>query len=312
MAKTDVEAAVRAAVQRRIDQAGLTITHVAERIGMSSTTVSQYLKGTYPANSRRVAAALERWLKTDQELVDAGFLRRRDRRHVELDITASLQTWCRHAQANGDLVVIYGMAGTGKTWSLQRYAEETTAAWHVAMSPSLTTAAAVLSRIARAIGTGGDHRTAARLEQAVIDRLSGIDAVLLVDESHHLPQALLDVLRCVHDAAECGLVLAGNEPLWSRLASGERAAQLVSRVGLRRRLRRPSAADALTLARHLLERDVAQNERKTITATAAGPGGLRAVRKLIGQARVLAAAEDREAVEAQDIQTAAAYAAAEA
>ena len=227
---------VRAEARKRVDR-GLTITRMAEHVGLSAAAIGGWLRGTYAGDVQRVTGAVARWLRTDEDLRS---MRGAAYQHVDLAVTGELELWCRHAQANADIVVICGAAGAGKSWSLARYAEAAAAAWLVTMSPSLTTAAAVLSRVARALGTGAGQRTAARLEQAVIDRLRDIDAVLLVDEANHLSQPLIDVLRCVHDGAGCGLVLCGNTPLWARLASGDRAAlaaQLVSRVGLHRCLK---------------------------------------------------------------------------
>ena len=174
------------------------------------------------------------------------------------------------------------------------------------MSPATSTPTAVLARTAEALDLTAARVTAARLERIVIDRLSGGQKLLVVDEAHHLSQALLDVVRCVYDAAACGLVLAGNEPLWSRLASGDRAAQLVSRVGIARRLRRPADADILALAAALLGSAPAGAGRTAVLAAGRGIGGLRAVRKLITQAQLLARGDDRDKATSQDLADAAA------
>ena len=122
--------------------------------------------------------------------------------------------------------------------------------------------------------------------------------------------ALLDVIRCVHDQARCGLVLAGNEPLWARLASGERAAQLVSRIGIRRRLTRPADTDILALAERLLRLRPTGDARRAVLQAGRGIRGLRAVRKLAGQALVSARAEGRDRIAPGDVALAAAMEAA--
>ena len=112
------------------------------------------------------------------------------------------------------------------------------------------------------------------------------------------------------DQARCGLVLAGNEPLWARLASGERAAQLVSRIGIRRRLTRPADTDILALAERLLRLRPTGDARRAVLQAGRGIGGLRAVRKLAGQALVSARAEGRDRIAPGDVALAAAMEAA--
>ena len=298
MEETDIQA-TRAEVQALLDERGWSRGETALLIGVSDTTLSQWMQGKYRGKNARIATLVRRWLDTERDmsaLRTAGL-----DRHADLAVTDQVERAARHAQANADIAVVFGAAGSGKTWALERYCRSSAGAWYAAMSPAVTTPASALSRVARAIGAGGGPSTAARLEQAVIERLTAGSALLVVDEAHHLTQALLDVVRCVHDQARCGLVLAGNEPLWGRLASGERAAQIVSRVGLTFRLRRPAAADALALATTLLGGAPEGKARAAVLAAAGGMGGLRAVRKLVGQAFLLAAADKRDQIDPGDV-----------
>lgn len=282
-----------------LDERGWSLAEAAARIGVSDSTLSLWLRGEYKGNTGRVGQLVRRWLDTER---DVSALRAAGLdRHADLAVTERIERAARHAQANADVVVVFGAAGGGKTWALRHYCAASTGAWYAAMSPAATTPAAVLARIARALGVGPGPASAARLEQAVVDRLATGPALLAVDEAHHLTQALLDVVRCVHDAAACGLVLSGNEPLWARLAGGERAAQLVSRVGLTCRLRRPAAGDVVALAAALLEEPPQGKARAALLAAAGRVGGLRAVRKLAGQAHLLAAADGRRSPSADDV-----------
>ena len=104
-------------------------------------------------------------------------------------------------------------AGSGKSWALARYCEEHAGAWFATMSPSLTSPAAMLQRIATVLGESMVYWTAARVERAVIARLSIGTALIVIDEANHLSQPLLDVVRCVYDAAGCGLILIGAAEL---------------------------------------------------------------------------------------------------
>ena len=304
---TDIRTAaagVRVDVRALLQERGWSLDEAAARIGgMSGTTLSLWLREKYTGDNKRIGKLVARWLETERG-ISAARASGLDR-HADLAVTAHVERLARHAHANADLVVVYGSAGAGKTRALKHYCEGAAGAWHVEMSPAVTTPASVLSRVARALDVDVDITTAARLEQAVVDRLSAGSTLLAVDEAHHLGQPLLDVVRCVHDQSGCGLVLAGNEPLWARLATGKRAAQLASRVGLKVRLRRPAEADAIELAKTLIGAAPTGKARTAVLAAASGRGGLRAVRKLIAQAHLLAVGDGRERAGMDDVADAA-------
>ena len=296
----DQAAQARADAQALLGERGWSRAEAASRIGMSETRLSRWMANKYRGDNARTAQLVARWLETEQDMWTARMVGLD--RHADLAVTDQVERAASHAQANADIAVVFGAAGAGKTWALKHYCRARAGAWHVAMSPAVTTPASVLSRIARALGAGAGLVTTALLEQAVVDRLSGAgSSLLVVDEAHHLTQQLLDVVRWVHDQAACGLVLCGNEPLWGRLASGDRAAQIVSRVGLTYRLRRPAVADVVALAAMLMGAAPERKARGAVLTAASGMGGLRAVRKLISQAALLAAAEDRKDIAPGDI-----------
>ena len=294
----DLRPALRALIKER----GWSMAEVARRVGVTSTVVSAWLRAKYRGDNERISDLVLRLINTER---DADDLTTGLDRHADLAVTGEVVGVAAHAHANADLTVIYGAAGGGKTKALERYCEQHSGAWLVTMAPWVTTPSAVLGAIADALDGAASETTAARLARAVVARLSIGRALLVIDESHHLSQPLLDVVRCVHDEARCGLVLAGNEPLWARLARGERAAQLVSRVGIRYHLRRPSATDALALAQALLGRPVETGGRKAVLGAGEGVGALRSVRKLIAQAQILARGDGRDAATDQDLTDAA-------
>lgn len=284
--------ALRERFRAHVEQRGLAVSEAARGVGMSAPAVSSWLGAKYRGDNARVAALVGRWLDTEAEMErvrTAGL-----DRHAALSVTLVVQGLAAHAQSNRDCVLAYGAAGSGKTWALERFCAERSGATYVVMMPAVTTPSGVLSRIARALDTGAGITSAWRLHDAVVRRLQGRHAVLVVDEAHHLTAALLDQVRCVFDEAGCGLVLSGNDPLWSRLTATERAGQLVSRIGRQRRFGRPSDADILTLAETLVQRAPQGRARDVVLAAGRGIGGLRAVAKLIGVAGVFARGEGRE------------------
>ena len=295
----DTHEELRAKTRTHLETRGVSIAQAARSIGMSAPAVSSWLAGNYRGDNDRVARLVGRWLRTERETSD-----RRSRgldRHAMLAVTDDIEDLAAQAQANRDLVLVYGTAGSGKTYALKRYCDEHSGAWFVEMSPAITTPAATLSRIARALDAAEGVTTARQLEDLVVDQLRDRDALLVVDEAHHLSTALLDQVRRVYDLAECGLVLAGNDPLRARLKAAGRAGQLLSRVGLSRRLKAATEGDVLELAETLLQREPGGEGRQAILAAARNLGQLRAVRKLVSLAGIFARADGRGSVSDEDL-----------
>ncbi len=288
----------RSRLSAELEEHAISATAAAKEIGISSATASLFLRGVYSGDNALVARQIENWLAT-----------RADRRalglhldaHADLTVTSELKTDLATAQASADCLVVHGCAGAGKTYALRHYSEQRSNVVVATMSPAVGTPMGVLSRLARVLHVGSGAANAAALEDVLVERLSGRGALLVIDEAHHLRPALLDEVRILHDRAGCGLALVGNDPLWPRLAGSERAAQIVSRVGIRRRLGSPTPSDLHTLAGALLGRELGHQERTVITSMGRRAGGLRAVAKAMRDAHALARAEGRSCPSADDV-----------
>jgi len=190
------------------------------------------------------------------------------------------------------IAVIYGGAGVGKTKALLKYAEKYPNVWVVTMSPATASVAAALEEIALGLGLRGLPGRAARLQREIIRRLRDTKGVLIVDEAQHLFVSTLEAIRAIHDATEIGLVLCGNESVYSRLTGGSRTAifaQLYSRVGKRLHLARSTSADVEELASAFgISGD---EEVKALENIAQKPGALRGVVNVLRLASILAKGE---------------------
>ena len=149
-----------------------------------------------------------------------------------------------------------------------------------------------------AIGAGQEHRSALAAETAIIARLRERQALLVVDEAHHLGDKLLDELRIIRDRSSCGLVLLADKSITMAFA---RCQQVDGRIGLKIDLTTQAVADVEDIAAGVLGRQPSRAELKTLNAVGRGPGGLRALRRLLGRAWMVAQAAGRDAIEAGDI-----------
>ena len=297
--------AVAEACRAEMDISGVSSTQAAREIGVSSTRLSKWLRGLYEGDVPATTAKVARWLETRAEA------RRRDLtpagldRHVELGVTRDIAASLAHAQAAGDVVLVHGPSGRGKSWACRRYCAGRSSAWQLSATSAIGSVAGLLHRLGAAIDAGSGHPSALAAETAVIERLRDRGALIVMDEAHHLSVRLLDELRQIRDIAGCGLALIGGDDLWSRLARSPHCNQIVGRIGIRLPLGRTADADVGALGRAVLGRNPSATELRLLVTAAAGAGGFHALRRLMMRAFVMARADGREAIAATDLRAAA-------
>ena len=286
----DLRDALRALMQtdRRLTQA-----QIAKEIGFSPSAYNQWLKGVYAGDNDGVETKLRRWLDAYQS---------RKAHHEQMPTapdwvpTATGQRIIGalgYAQVAGDIAVIYGGAGLGKTSAIQQYASTALNVWHVTMTPASASVVTALEEICAVLGLV-EQGGAAKLFRAIVRKVRGTGGLLAIDEAQHLSIAAMEQIRSIHDATGIGVTLVGNEELYARMTGGNRAAslsRLYSRIGKRLSLTRSTDADVRTLIDAWGIDD--SKCRSTLADIARKPGALRTVTKVLRLASMHALAEKR-------------------
>ena len=295
------EAAVEAC-RAEMEATGLSRAQAAREMGrgVSNATLSKWLRGIYEGDVPAVTDRVVAWLATRAEKARRDMGAAGLDRYAELGVTEEIEQVLGHAQATGDVVLVHGRSGCGKSWGMARYCSGRAATHRLAVTGAVVTLAGLLNRVSAVTGAGWGHRSALAAETAIVTCLEGRGALLCVDEAHHLSPRLLDELRCIRDMAGCGLALLGHDALWNTLAKSDHCDQIVGRIGIRLPLVPASDADVRALARQVLGRAPAKGELKQLHAAARGAGGLHALRRLLARAWVIARAGGR-AIGADDI-----------
>lgn len=282
----------------------LTQAKIARECSTSATRISQWLAGSYAGDNTSLESLLTRWL-------DARHARQAAMQDMpsapEYIATPSGEAVCRalrFAQFAGDVAVIYGGAGVGKTASVAHYANASPSVFVATMTPASAGVVPALEDIALAVDAATTTGGAARLHRAICSRLRGTCGLLVIDEAQHLSVPALDQIRAVHDATGVGLALVGNEHVFTRMVGGTRAAafdRLFSRIGKRVKLARATPDDAAAMA------DAwsisGRSSRALLEHIAGQPGALRSVTKVLRLASMYAASAGRQRGEA-DLQAA--------
>lgn len=206
---------------------GYSQTQVARAIGKSTAVINQYLQGKYAGDVPAIDALARSFINREVEKEKSQKIAAR---FVPTVTSRKGMEVIRYAHLDGDLNVIYGAAGLGKTIILREYAAQHRDALLIEADPGYT-ARVVLEELCGLLGIskrGNMHE----LSEACIAALRDSGRLLMVDEAENLPYRALETLRRIHDKSGIGLVLAGMPRLIINL-KGKRGEyqQLYSRVG---------------------------------------------------------------------------------
>lgn len=268
---------------------------VQKESGIHSSRISQFRKGKYNGDNLATAKELERWIET--------YLSRREAQaelpdspdFVLTPTSEKIMQTVQYAHHAGDIVLIYGGAGVGKTQTIEQYVSEHSGVCLVTFTPVHNTLRSCLANIASCVGLQAG-REMNRTFDAICNTLKQQKGLLICDEAQHVGDKVLDMIRSIHDRTGCGLVYAGNEMVYTNLTGGERADyldRLSSRVGMRLPIKKATAADARALANAwgITDKDTI----KLLTGIASKPGGLRGVTKVVKLAQMFKGEETLQA-----------------
>lgn len=214
-------------LQQYMQQNEMTQTQVAKAIGKSTAVINQYLKGTYKGKTEEIDEAVARLIGRHKDKI----VERKFKSDFVATLAAERCLDAIHiAHVEGDIAVIIGAAGLGKTQALKQYVKLNPETIFVEVEPSCSTKV-LLRHLCSQLGlneTGQNHE----LFDRVISKLSE-ERLIIVDEAELLSTKSLEHIRRIHDLTGCGVVLAGMPRLLMNLKGkyGE-LAQLYSRVGI--------------------------------------------------------------------------------
>lgn len=202
-------------------------TDVAKGIGKSVAAVNQWLQGKYAGDTTAINILVSGYLEREQA---KRVLPKLQEVFVPTSTATNIMNLLEAVRGTGELGVLYGGAGLGKTTALREYAAKNPDT--VLIETLMTyTPSVLLKIIARSINTPvtGNLND---INEAIIARLSGSGRLIIVDEAENLSTRSLEILRHIRDKANVGLVLVGMPRLLVNLC-GKRGelSQLFNRAG---------------------------------------------------------------------------------
>ncbi|WP_447029840.1 AAA family ATPase [Vibrio parahaemolyticus] len=279
---TDVLMQVRALTEAKV----ISNSQLAKEISVSPATLSQIFSGTYKADPSKMIEKLANWLRMREQRnntpsVNPGFVMTQTAKQITDDLG--------YAHGTSDVVCIYGASGVGKTQTLRQYQNSNNNVWMITVSPSISGLVGCLYEMALELGMNDVPKRAELLGRAIRRRLQGSGGLVIIDEADHLKYEALEELRAIQEFAEVGMVLVGNNKVYTQLTGGRRSedfARLFSRIAKKRGIHKTKLADVRAIADAW--RVDGEAERGLMVQISERPGGLRLLSKTLKLAAMFA------------------------
>jgi DNA transposition AAA+ family ATPase len=229
---------IRKAVKRHSEATGVSQAEIARGSGVSSSTLSEFLRNTYRGNMLQVAETLEKWVGAETDKLEHSYAVISDPPFIETSLAKQVLTALRYAHVSPSMAVVTLGSGLGKTVALKHYAATHLHAYRVVIRPTDSRPNRAMRAIGRMLGLGDIMRLqdmTVRISER-LKREGGRQTLLMIDEAQHLSEESVNELRFLLDEFQCGLALVGNEDLMRRYrlqATREGFGQIHRRIGTR-------------------------------------------------------------------------------
>ena len=217
-------------------ESGKSQQQVAKEAALSTSVISQFIKQSYKGNNEEVARTILKYLEMAR-------LQNTGTRHTcfyeGMHNTRAVVFACHYAHRHGDISLIFGDAGAGKTTALKLYTEEHPGVVMVTANSCTSSAASVLQMIGSRTGRTLPGKKEAMMS-ALVDYFKDTGRLVIIDEADHLTMSALQAVRNLNDQAGIGVILSGNTKIYTQLLQGPKCSelqQLRQRIVVRRMVR---------------------------------------------------------------------------
>ncbi|GAB4327449.1 MAG: ATPase [Calditrichia bacterium] len=214
-------------LQGMMEADGLSLNAVSKALGISASALSQWLSRSYKGNVERIDEAVAGYLERQKERSASP---RRELPFVMTSVAEKIHEVLRQCHLEGEMGVVFGQSGLGKTWACREYVKRNTDTIMIEVDDRCAKKNLFIRALHRALGFDGSGRPEEMLE-GIVSKLSGSGRCLIVDEAEKLPYKTLEAIRRLWDFTGIGIVLVGMPQLVANLRGkkGEYM-QLYSRI----------------------------------------------------------------------------------
>lgn len=217
-----------------MQQSNVTQAHFGRLVGVAESTISRWLKGTYP-NPEAIDLKVKDFLEKEKvretivETSDIGF--------VMTGISKSVWQALEYGRIQRTISVIYGDAGIGKTRTMQEWAKDKSDVIIVTANPAVKSPKGFFKLLARRLKTTFQG-SLDDIFIDIMDKLMMSDRTIVIDEAQHLNKDTLELIRSINDSVSTAIILMGNEIIYNKMLGKKQAefAQLFTRIGMKKHL----------------------------------------------------------------------------
>jgi DNA transposition AAA+ family ATPase len=204
----------------------MSITELAEKCGLSRTSISQYLAGKYGSNPENIEKVLIGFLRDSGATDDKADSRKAFKPASALSQTQDANNIigvCQSCQEYMSLGVVVGRSGYGKTYALKHYASAAERVCYIECDDSMGSRDLV-EGIEDAIGIPTTYGTISKRTKQIKKFFNTNKGYLLIiDEADKLlnkyTQKKMEILRSIFDQSDVGLIIAGEPKLEAMIKS---------------------------------------------------------------------------------------------
>ena len=196
---------------------------------MSTATISQFLNGSYNGDNEEIAMKIESFLYLQE--MRTSYTKAPDFTD-SLKNTRKIINTLDYVYSNRCTGVVSGVSGCGKTTALKNYQKLMNGVIYIQADATKWSPCSVLKLIAKSMGEL-PKGSASDILDKLVDELTGMDRLIIIDEAQHLKAKAFDTLRVLNDRAEVGVVYAGTPDIIDRMTIGrgkEEFDQVYSRI----------------------------------------------------------------------------------
>ena len=241
---------VREALENYIAGHGLTHADMAKTLGFSATRITKYLNLYKPENKpepdmRKVEAAARAFIR--------HATRRADFRSMlfDNDVTTDVATILKQVRRTGDVGLIHGRAGVGKTCGAELFCRDNPLALFTTARKYACGSNAIESMLFEELINSieipypGNMPRMLWMEQV----LRGTERLIIIDNAQRLHISAFQLLMDLHDATMCAIGLIGNPEVLDILRRND---QLFSRIGIVYKIKSQDEKDSESTVKKLI------------------------------------------------------------
>lgn len=287
-------------VQKELSR--MTQANFARAVGISGATLNQWLQGKYAGNVANVDEKVARYFNDKAHKRTERAAIALEPEFFETSTSQLISSTLEWTQWMGDIGLVYGGAGVGKTRALKQFIKDKNNVWLMECNPTNAQGMAMLRATLKSVRHNLRPGRQSECFSELCEITRGTKGLMIFDEAQYLSPSSLEMLRRLHDLANVGIALVGNEEIYVHVTGGSRRAdfaQIFSRIGNKLNLDKVIADDVITMIEAWSARGCINtqgwgaSETELLIKIGQSNGALRNVQKVINRAIILAAGEEK-------------------